>query len=170
MKTNKNIVSTHTLTIEGKEITLYRIPNSKDGNPRFVVHFIDLGIEFKDYGNIKGLKKYMPKWFGGGYVFESYSIEHDIHYLLNIVKTFYNPYVSDLHRKGNMKAIAKMERLQRKIERDTNGGLVGAYITNGYYGFDCIGMMATNPKYGGDSGNVVYNEYTQKAEFVADFD
>ncbi len=165
---NKNIVSTHTLTIEGKEITLYRIPNCKNGNPNYVVHFIDLGIEFKDYGNIKGLKKFNQKWFGGGYVFESYSIEHDIHYLLNTVKTFYNPYASDLHKKGNYKAIAKMERLQRALERATGGGLAGAYLTNAYHGSDCIGMLANNAIYSSETGYIVYNAYTEKAEFIQD--
>lgn len=76
--TNKNIVSTHNLKIEGNEITVYRIKLDANGNPRYVVHFLDLGIEPADYGKIPFLTKYRAKWFGGGYVFQSYNIQDDL--------------------------------------------------------------------------------------------
>lgn len=57
----------------GEEITVYKINNDVNGNPRFVVHFLSLGL--KDYVSISketGLQKYRAKWFGGGYVFSTY--------------------------------------------------------------------------------------------------
>lgn len=89
--TNKNIVSTHNLVIDGKNITAYRIKLDANGNPRYVVHFLELGIENKDYGKIPFLTKYRAKWFGGGYVFQSYNIEEDLKRVIDvIVKGYYS--------------------------------------------------------------------------------
>lgn len=76
--------------VEGEEITLYRIDNDINGNPRYVTHFLDLGVELKDYGKVPGLEKYRAKWFGGGYVLQSYNVKEDLPYYLNKVKEFYN--------------------------------------------------------------------------------
>lgn len=90
MKTqNKNYVSKGIEVIGGKEIEWFRILNDNNGNPRYVVHFLDLGIELEDYGKIKGLTKYRAKWFGGGYVFQSYSIKDDILYAIEKVENYY---------------------------------------------------------------------------------
>lgn len=87
--TNKNYVYKKTHTVQGKEIEVFRIPNDVNGNPRYVVHFRDLGISLWDYDKINklyGFKKYTAKWFGGGVVFQSYNIEDTLHYALNKVK------------------------------------------------------------------------------------
>ena len=89
MKKNKNIVSTLQVTVEGKTFEVIRIHNDYNGNPRYVVHFMDLGIELKDYGKISGLSKYRAKWYGGGYVIQSYSIEEDLKFYIKKVKQFY---------------------------------------------------------------------------------
>ena len=49
-----------------------RVNNDSNGNPRFVVHYLSLGLD--DYVSISkfGLDKYRAKWFGGGYVFSYY--------------------------------------------------------------------------------------------------
>lgn len=77
------------VNVNNKEIRCHRIDNDINGNPRYVVHFLDLGIELKDYGKIPGLKRYTGKWFGGGYVFQSYNIEQDLQYALQKVERFY---------------------------------------------------------------------------------
>lgn len=86
---NKNIVSEKDVTVQGQTVTVYRIPNDVNGNPRYVIHFLDLGINLSDYGKIPGLTKYRAKWFGGGYVFQSYDIDNDIEYAYQLVREFY---------------------------------------------------------------------------------
>lgn len=77
------------ITVNDQEIPYWRIDNDLNGNPRYVVHFLDLGIDFGDYGSIKGLTKYRAKWFGGGYVIQSYNLENDLKWALNKVKEYY---------------------------------------------------------------------------------
>ena len=87
--TNKNYLYTETHTVQGKEIEVFRIPNDTNGNPRYVVHFRDLGIDLWDYDNINklyGFCKYRAKWFGGGVVFQSYNIEDTLNWALDKVK------------------------------------------------------------------------------------
>ena len=85
----KNYLYTETHTVQGKEIEAFRIPNDVNGNPRYVVHFMDLNIKLTDYDNINklyGFNKYRAKWFGGGVVFQSYNIEDTLNFALDKVK------------------------------------------------------------------------------------
>ncbi|WJJ57925.1 TreK [Staphylococcus phage 80A] len=85
----KNFKYEETVTVNGNEITAFRIENDNNGNPRYVVHFRDLGISLWDYDEINklyGFKKYTAKWFGGGVVFQSYNIEETIKWALETVK------------------------------------------------------------------------------------
>lgn len=77
------------INVNGEEISYYRIDNDLNGNPRYVVHFLDLDVKPNDYGNIKGLSKYRAKWFGGGYVIQSYNLESDLKYYKNLVHDYY---------------------------------------------------------------------------------
>jgi hypothetical protein len=83
-KYNKDYVK-----VNGEEIPYYRIDNDLNGNPRYVTHFLDLGIKPNDYGKVPGLSKYRGKWFGGGYVIQSYNLESDLSYYKNLVDDFY---------------------------------------------------------------------------------
>ena len=85
----KNYVYKEITTVQGKEIEVFRIPNDTNGNPRYVVHFRDLGVGLWDYDNINklyGFNKYRAKWFGGGVVFQSYNIEDTLNYALDKVE------------------------------------------------------------------------------------
>ena len=85
----KNYVYKEITTVQGKEIEVFRIPNDTNGNPRYVVHFRDLGVGLWDYDNINKLyvfNKYRAKWFGGGVVFQSYNIEDTLNYALDKVE------------------------------------------------------------------------------------
>lgn len=168
---NKNIVSTHTITLGNEQVTAYRIHNDSNGNPRYVLHFLSLDVKTEDYGRIAGLTKYKAKWFGGGYVFQSYNIQEDLERAYELVRAFYAPdtYSSDLHRKGELKKVASMERLARKMERDTNGGLARAFVTQGYKGeYDCFAMIANDSKYSNEEGHIVFSEKTNKPVFIKD--
>lgn len=81
---------THYIDVNGESIAYYKIDHDYYGNPRYVVHFYALGVKLEDYGKIKGLTKYRAKWFGGGYVFQSYNLESDLKYYINLVNEYYN--------------------------------------------------------------------------------
>lgn len=84
MKFEENFIN-----VNGEEISYHRIDNDMNGNPRYVVHFLSLNIKPSDYGKIQGLTKYRAKWYGGGYVIQSYNLEDDLEYCLNLVEKFY---------------------------------------------------------------------------------
>lgn len=87
--TNKNYVYKEITTVKNKRIKVFRIKNDVNGNPRYVIHFSDLGIKLSDYDNINklyGFKKYRAGWFGGGVVFQSYNIADTLEYALDKVK------------------------------------------------------------------------------------
>ena len=69
-------------------IPFYRVDCNINGNPRYVVHFLDImpntaqnvSVEEKyritlNHARKFGGQKYRAKWFGGGIVFTSYYIE-----------------------------------------------------------------------------------------------
>jgi hypothetical protein len=78
------------IEVNGESIPYHQVDHDVNGNPRFVVHFLSLDIELADYGRIPGLKKYRAKWFGGGYVFQSYNLEQDLQWAFKQVKAYYN--------------------------------------------------------------------------------
>ena len=87
--TNKNYVYKEITTVKNERIKVFRIKNDVNGNPRYVVHFSDLGIKLSDYDNINklyGFKKYRAGWFGGGVVFQSYNIQDTLNFALDKVK------------------------------------------------------------------------------------
>lgn len=71
-------------TVSG--IDFFRIDNDVNGNPRYVVHYLSIPID-EDVPALKqyecalkkakkiGGRKYAAKWFGGGIVFQSYSLQ-----------------------------------------------------------------------------------------------
>ena len=90
---NKKYLYTEIHTVQGKEIEVFRIKNDVNGNPRYIVHFLDLNIKLSDYDNtnkLYGFNKYRAKWFGGGVVFQSYNIEDTLNYALDKVKEVNN--------------------------------------------------------------------------------
>ncbi|MEM4385980.1 MAG: hypothetical protein QXD03_05480 [Candidatus Anstonellales archaeon] len=74
--------------IMGNEIKVFRTTNSVSGVPRYIVHFLSLGL--KEYvSNEKtrqaGLRIYRGKDFGGGYIFQSYNLEESLRYILQVL-------------------------------------------------------------------------------------
>jgi hypothetical protein len=91
-----------TFTVAGLEITAHKVNHDVNGNPRWVVHFLDLLTDAEredcqreaqaqqgfavpimfEKALAKARKvggcKYRAKWFGGGIVFQGYHIEGDI--------------------------------------------------------------------------------------------
>ena len=90
MTKNKNIVDTLNVNIDGESYEVFRIKNDSNGNPRYVIHFIQFDIALEDYDKINtlyGFIKYRSKWFGGGIVFQSYNVESDLKYMIDKVNT-----------------------------------------------------------------------------------
>ena len=69
----------------GESVTLYQVTNDVNGNPRYVIHFLDVADTYQkalEFSRNIGGRKYTAKWFGGGIVFSSYNLEHDLETLL----------------------------------------------------------------------------------------
>ena len=95
-----NYSTEKTFKIGELEITAYKVTHDTNGNPRWVVHFLDLltgeeqaqirdnAAPFKSVESLHNAalakarkahgQKYRAKWFGGGIVFQSYYIESDL--------------------------------------------------------------------------------------------
>lgn len=72
----KYFVSEQTITVGNLNILATRINNDYNGNPRYVLHGSDLEELF---GEIPApFKKYRAKWYGGGYVIQSYNLEGEL--------------------------------------------------------------------------------------------
>ena len=72
---------------KGKEydINVFRVNNDVNGNPRYVAHYLDFGIESYRATALTrkaGLSIYRAKWFGGGFVFQSYNIHATLRFIL----------------------------------------------------------------------------------------
>jgi hypothetical protein len=69
-------------------IEFKRIDNDVNGNPRYVCHFLNLNGNYENavkLANKIGGRKYHTKKYGGGIVFQSYSLDslvNDINQLL----------------------------------------------------------------------------------------
>lgn len=61
-------------TVKGN-VTAFKVKNDVNGNPRWVIHFLDLFDSYENNERLEhGLHKYRANWFGGGYVISSYNI------------------------------------------------------------------------------------------------
>lgn len=69
-----------TITIDGNPIDYWRVANSYDGNPRYVVHYLAIAKPDESYESVAKRfgKKYRAKWFGGGIVFQSYNVRESL--------------------------------------------------------------------------------------------
>ena len=66
---------------KGNKIECYRVNNDVNGNPRYVIHYLDLHDDYNEALKISrkfGGKVYRGKDFGGGIVFQSYSLRHTL--------------------------------------------------------------------------------------------
>lgn len=78
MTKSKYYVSEKTVRVSGREILAVRVNNDINGNPRWTVHFSELGLERSEFNNIYLFEKYRANWFAGAYIFQSHSIEHTL--------------------------------------------------------------------------------------------
>ena len=58
----------------------YRVNNDRNGNPRYVIHFLAFANDYATahkVANRLGFRIYRGRDFGGGFVCQSYNIESD---------------------------------------------------------------------------------------------
>ena len=75
------ITKQETIKVNNQEISYCRIDNCINGNPRYVIHFLDIANDYNEALNKAraiGGKAYRAKWFGGGIVISSYSLSEDL--------------------------------------------------------------------------------------------
>lgn len=77
-------------------------------------------------------------------------------------------YGKDLHRKGELNKIDEMEKLAKRMERNSKGGLAAAFLTEAYLGYDCYAMIPNSPEWSKCSGYVLYDNDTNQATFIPD--
>lgn len=68
-------------TEKGNEVSVFRTTSDVYGNPRYIIHYLDLATNYEDAlkkSRIIGGKKYRGKKFGGGIVFQSYNIQKSL--------------------------------------------------------------------------------------------
>ena len=79
-------MSQFTVTLSnGKTVTLHQVTNDVYGNPRYVIHFLDVAGTYEEALKLSrkiGGRKFTAKWYGGRIVFSSYNLEHTLEKLL----------------------------------------------------------------------------------------
>ena len=71
-------------------IEVFRANNDYYGNPRYIVHYLDLGLS--DWKSSKltrsvGLKLYRGKDFGGGFIFQDHSGGYKIRWIMEELRS-----------------------------------------------------------------------------------
>ena len=69
----------------GKTVTAHQVNNDSYGNPRYVIHYLDIAATYSEaLALIRkiGGKMYTAKWYGGGLVFSTYNLEHTLDELM----------------------------------------------------------------------------------------
>lgn len=77
-------LSSYPYNVKGSLIEFWRTSNDVNGNPRYIVHFLDIADDYNTAHQIAkscGGRKYTGRAFGGGFVFQSYSLDHLAQYI-----------------------------------------------------------------------------------------
>ena len=74
-------IRVETIKINNTMVEYFQIDNCVYGNPRYVVHYADIDDNYNaalQKAREIGGKKYRAKWYGGGIVITTYSLERDL--------------------------------------------------------------------------------------------
>ena len=68
--------------------TVTRTTNDYCGNPRYIIHFLSIQDHYQPNALTRkaGLRKYHNRQYGGGYIFQSYSVKEDLKRIWEICK------------------------------------------------------------------------------------
>ena len=70
-----------------KNVTVHQVNNDSFGNPRYVIHYLEIADTYSEALAIIrkiGGKMYTAKWYGGGLVFSTYTLENTLEELLKL--------------------------------------------------------------------------------------
>jgi hypothetical protein len=114
-------------------IEFTRVNNDINGNPRYVCHFLNIADNYETAIKIAhqiGGRKFHNKQYGGGIVFQSYSLEsteRDILEVRQVTKPLeYEPYLTDVqefvnerlnHYKGKQDEHERVQRLKDRFPK-----------------------------------------------------
>lgn len=76
-------------------IQFTRVNNDVNGNPRYVCHFLTLAKTYNEAAKIAnsiGGRKYRATWYGGGVVFQSYSLSDLVNHINRVTGYGYTDY------------------------------------------------------------------------------
>lgn len=85
----KNYWAVDRVTINNKDVNVYRILVDLYGNPRGVVKISELGLNEEEYSNINkkyGFNKYRGKWIDNAIVFQCWNVQEDTKYLFRKIE------------------------------------------------------------------------------------
>jgi len=72
-------------TIHNRTVEYYKVNSDINGNPRYVIHWLEVANTYPEAvakAHSIGGGRYRAKWYGGGIVFQSYSLESDFNHLI----------------------------------------------------------------------------------------
>ena len=126
-------------TVKGVKIPVTRIENDTNGNPRYIIHWLALGLS--DYAATKetrraGLTKYHGRSYGGGFVFQSYNLDRSVEYILDVMD--YDPRYA-----AYGEPVITTKRISFAGDEDTT-----VYRKFSYMGNDVIHAVYISEKYG----------------------
>ena len=78
-------MKSYTIKVNGVDVEYVRVNNDVNGNPRYIIHFLDIADTYAEALNISrkiGGKKYRGKDFGGGIVIQSYNLHTDLEHIV----------------------------------------------------------------------------------------
>jgi hypothetical protein len=80
------VIKSNKIRVNGQDVAYFKIDNDYNGNPRYVIHFLEIDNDYNKAINKAreiGGKVYKAKWFGGGIVIQSYSLETDLEHIIS---------------------------------------------------------------------------------------
>lgn len=121
-KMTKNYSQQKTIRLDdGNTVTAYKVKSDQNGNARWVVHFLDFDTDYNDpIFKANGFYKYRARWFGGGVVKSTSSIEYSVKDLYNKIKEGAKPMDKSQFIKNHILDNYEIENL--KINVPTAGG------------------------------------------------
>src|SRR5699024_560098 len=85
----KNYWAVDRVTINNKDVNVYRIVVVLYGNPRGVVKISELGLNDEEYSNINkkyGFNKYRGKWIDNAIVLKCWNVQEDTKYMFRKIE------------------------------------------------------------------------------------
>lgn len=84
--------------MENNKVQFYRVNSDNNGNPRYVCHYLVMADNYNHaikLANSIGGRKFHNKQFGGGLVFQAYSLDNLVMHINRVTGKQYTGYIKD---------------------------------------------------------------------------